>query len=406
MRVLMVAPTPVFTPRGTPISVINRCRALTALGHTVDLVTYPIGENVEMRGLRYLRAPNILGIRSVKIGPSAAKAPLDALVFVRTVVQLMRRRYDVIHTHEEAGAFGWLLRRPARALHVYDMHNDLATVMMNYGFSAHHPLTRLAAWLELRSLRSARAAIVVIPDLATEMARKAPGVSVHLIENVSLDRPADPALTARLAREWRGNSNRPLVVYTGTLEPYQGLPLLVEAMAHVSPSPDGTKPRLVVVGGREDQIAELKRLAAAPGTPADIVYTGMRPPGEMPSCMAAADVLVSPRSSGDNTPLKIFAYMRSGRPIVATRIRSHTQVLDDSTAMLVEPDPHSIAAGIDRVIADPGRARSLGAASARCAEQRYSPRVFIERTAAAYAALGAPLPGQALIDEIAASLGS
>jgi len=77
---LMIAPQPVFSPRGTPISVVNRCRALSALGHTVDLVTYPLGENVEIDGVRWLRAPRIPGIRSVKIGPSAAKLPLDAAV--------------------------------------------------------------------------------------------------------------------------------------------------------------------------------------------------------------------------------------------------------------------------------------------------------------------------------------
>jgi glycosyltransferase involved in cell wall biosynthesis len=392
MRVLMIAPTPVFTPRGTPISVVNRCRALTALGHTVDLVTYPIGENVEMHGLRYLRGPRVPGIRSMKIGPSAAKVPMDALVFIRGIVRMLSHRYDVVHTHEEAGALGWVMHRLVGATHIYDMHNDLATVMMNYGFSEHHPLTRLAGWLELRSLRSARAAIVVIPDLAEEMRRRAPGVSVHLIENVPVDAPPDEVLTARLRAEWRGEGRRPLIVYTGTLEPYQGMPLLIEAMAFVTPLPDGTEPRLVVVGGRQEQIAELRELASRHGAAARVLFAGMRPPADMPACLAAADVLVSPRSSGGNTPLKIFAYMHSGRPVVATRIRSHTQVLDDGTAVLVEPDARSLAAGIDSVLADPARARAVGEAAARRAEERYSRRAFIEKTAAAYAAAGAAMP--------------
>jgi glycosyltransferase involved in cell wall biosynthesis len=403
MRVLMIAPTPVFTPRGTPISVVNRCRALTALGHSIDLVTYPIGEDVEMPGLHYLRGPKVPGIRSMKIGPSAAKVPMDTLVLLRSLFRLWGHRYDVIHTHEEAGVFGWLLHRAARAAHVYDMHNDLATVMMNYGFSARHPLTRLAGWLELRSLRSAKAAIVVIPDLAEEMERRAPGVSIHLIENVPLEGPPDAAFAARLAAEWRSGGTSPLIVYTGTLEPYQGMPLLIEAVAHVHDTPGGP-PRLVVVGGRDEQIAELRRLAEDCGVAASIVFTGVRPPAEIPACLAAADVLVSPRSSGGNTPLKIFAYMRSGRPIVATRIRSHTQVLDDATAVLVEPDARGIAAGIDQVLADPDRARSVGQAAARRADERYSPRVYVEKTAAAYAAIGAAVPPPEQISGVAGML--
>ena len=51
MHILMIAPEPFFEPRGTPFSEFHRLRALTTLGHTVDLVTYPFGRDVDMRGL-------------------------------------------------------------------------------------------------------------------------------------------------------------------------------------------------------------------------------------------------------------------------------------------------------------------------------------------------------------------
>jgi glycosyltransferase involved in cell wall biosynthesis len=63
-------------------------------------------------------------------------------------------------------------------------------------------------------------------------------------------------------------------------------------------------------------------------------YTGM------------ASVLVSPRSAGTNTPLKVYEQLASGVPLVATRIYSHTQVLDDDVAFLVEPDASGMAEGI------------------------------------------------------------
>jgi glycosyltransferase involved in cell wall biosynthesis len=69
-----------------------------------------------------------------------------------------------------------------------------------------------------------------------------------------------------------------------------------------------------------------------------VVLTGQRPAEEIPAYLDAATLLVSPRSTGTNTPLKIYQYLRSGRPIVATNLRTHTQVLAEDTAFLAEPD--------------------------------------------------------------------
>ena len=75
----MIAPEPFFEPRGTPFSEFHRIRALTALGHHVDLVTYPFGQDVALPGLRVFRSLRPPLVHRVKIGPSLAKIPLDAL---------------------------------------------------------------------------------------------------------------------------------------------------------------------------------------------------------------------------------------------------------------------------------------------------------------------------------------
>jgi glycosyltransferase involved in cell wall biosynthesis len=393
----MVSPHPVYSPRGTPIAVLNRCRALAALGHQVDLVTYPIGEDVPVPGLRYLRAPGLPGLRSVRVGPSLAKIPLNISVFVWTCVQLLRRRYDVIHTHEEAGAFGWLLAPLARIPHVYDMGNDLAVVLSNYGFSPRHPLVRLGAWLERRMVRSASVTLVHFPELAERVAEYAPGRACQLVFNIPIEPPADPKTVRGLRRAWSPDG-APLVVYTGTLEVYQGLPLLLDAVCRTRSA------RLVVVGGRPEQVAALRRLKAAADLGGRLRFTGTLPPDVLPSCLAAADVLISTRSSGTNTPLKLFSYLASGKPIVATRIRSHTQVLDESVAVLVEPEPAAIAAGIERLLGDAAGARRLGLAAAALARERYGVAAFLESTARGYLHLGAPPPARRDLEAMARRL--
>ena len=94
-------------------------------------------------------------------------------------------------------------------------------------------------------------------------------------------------------------------------------------------------------------------------------------------------MLVSPRSTGTNTPLKIYQYLRSGRPIVATRLLTHTQVLSDDTAFLAEPTPDGFAQAILAALGDPARAAAVGARAKEVAATRYSDEAFVAKTRAA-----------------------
>jgi hypothetical protein len=92
----MIAPEPFFEPRGTPFSEFHRIRALTDLGHTVDLVTYPFGADVAMPGLRVFRCLRPPFIRGIGIGPSFAKVPLDLALTLTAIRRAMSTRYDVV----------------------------------------------------------------------------------------------------------------------------------------------------------------------------------------------------------------------------------------------------------------------------------------------------------------------
>ena len=125
----------------------------------------------------------------------------------------------------------------------------------------------------------------------------------------------------------------------------------------------------MLAGGRPDQIEAARRQAAAAGIGPATIFAGQRPAEEIPAYLDAADVLVSPRSLGTNTPLKIYQYLRSGRPIVATRLLTHTQVLDDDVAFLTEATPEGFACR------DPRGDRAIPSARAPSARARcISPR--------------------------------
>ena len=132
-----------------------------------------------------------------------------------------------------------------------------------------------------------------------------------------------------------------IVLYTGNFQTYQGIPLLLEAAARVK-----EKSVFLLVGGSKAEIDEMKQKAARLSIEDKIIFTGTVAPSEVSIYISLSDVLVSPRISGTNTPLKIYSMMKSGKPLVATCLRTHTQVLNEKNSILVEPDPDSLAEGI------------------------------------------------------------
>lgn len=379
MRILMIAPEPFFSPRGTPISIYHRLKALSRLGIHTDLVTYHLGRDPAIEGVRIFRIPRLPLIRRIKVGPSYLKPFLDAAVFIKALTMLASGRYEAIHAHEE-GAY---LALPLASLFglrlLYDMHSSLPQQLANYGFSRKPWLRLLFARMERSVLRRAHTVITICPDLQNHVAREGASEKSFLIENTSVEPP--PKDIGRLTQELRrrlGLDGRPVVVYTGTFEKNQGLELLIQGAGEVFA--EFPRTAYLFVGGRQDQIDRLRRLARQHGGEDHFFFPGTRPLEEIPVYLAVADVLVSPRSQGTNTPLKIYSYLAAAKPIVATDLETHRQVLNDRVARLVPPTAEGLAEGIGELLRDPERARGLARAAGELVRQRYSYRSYVDKT--------------------------
>jgi glycosyltransferase involved in cell wall biosynthesis len=181
--------------------------------------------------------------------------------------------------------------------------------------------------------------------------------------------------------------------YAGHLYPWKGADLVIEAVAAL-PEVQG-----VIVGGHEGEpdLARLKAFAVELNCASRVTFTGLIPPPQVAATLMQADVLVLPNrasaiSNEFTSPLKLFEYMASGRPIVASDLPSLREVLrDGENALLVQPgNPQALVAAIARIKDD-------AALGARLAERaRDDVREFTwsrraERLAALFAAVtGAP----------------
>jgi hypothetical protein len=115
MRILVVAPQPFYQERGTPIATRLLLEALQAAGHSVDVLTYHVGEDPKLAGVRVFRAPAVPFVHDVPIGFSLRKLVCDLALLWRLITLTRRYRYDVLHAVEEAVFLSLLVRAFAGA---------------------------------------------------------------------------------------------------------------------------------------------------------------------------------------------------------------------------------------------------------------------------------------------------
>jgi glycosyltransferase involved in cell wall biosynthesis len=274
-----------------------------------------------------------------------------------------------------------------RVPHLYDMHSSLPQQLTNFAFSRSRLMTAAFRALERFMIRRSRVVVVICPSLQETVRAVDPSARTVLIENAPGSAEQRATLDdARAVRESLDlDCSTPIILYTGTFEAYQGLELLLDAMVLVKRQrPDV---RLVLAGGNRQQVVAARTRASAAAIDDVVIFAGERPAREIPAFLLASDVLVSPRSRGTNTPLKIYQYLRAGKPIVATRLLTHTQVLGDETAILTDANPPAFAAGILDAVTDRDRAEAIGRRAAHLAATKYSYEAYLEKTRAACDAL-------------------
>lgn len=384
----MIAPQPFYSPRGTPFSVYYRTLITSEQDVKVDLLTYGEGQDVAIDGVRIIRIPRFGWLGDVKVGPSPLKLFLDVFIVLWTVALLLRRRYDFIHAHEEAVFFCALLKPVFRFKLVYDMHSSLPQQLTNFAFTKSKLLIALFDRLERASLRASDAVITICPDLADYALGLLDDKGKHfLIENSVFEQvklaggPGGAPLQGAKSEDTDPPvalpEGRPLVVYAGTLEPYQGIDLLLRAFAEVRR--ECPEAFLIVAGGNPAQVEAYTALARDLRLEADCRFTGRVPQHVAKWLCASATVQVSPRVQGTNTPLKVYEQLASGIPLVATDIYSHRQVLDERVAFLTEPEPTAFARGILAALTQGQERTKRIEAAKRLYAEKYSREVYVAK---------------------------
>ena len=264
------------------------------------------------------------------------------------------------------------------------MHSSLPQQLSNFNFTRLKILIKTFTWLENKSLAASDAIITICPDLYNYVESVLPGNDKNfLIENSIFE----PVRLANASAANSANEQSPpvtipasftcRVVYAGTLESYQGIDILVQSIPYVIKH--NKHIGFIIVGGTEEQVNKYKQMSEHYGAKRHVIFTGRVSQAQARAYTEQATVLVSPRSSGTNTPLKIYEQLASGTPLVATSIYSHTQVLTSDVAFLVKPDPTDMANGILQAIDPSGESQRKAENAKKLYNSHYSRKAYVTK---------------------------
>ncbi len=320
-RVLMIAPTSFFADYGCHVRILEEARILQQLGHSVTIVTYRNGQDVP--GIHIERTLPIPWRKGYEVGASRHKIAFDALLGLKTLQLLARRRFDVIHAHLHEGALiGVVLGRFLRLPVVFDFQGSLTAEMMDHRFLRHDSYFS-SALLRLETMIDRSSAMVLTSSVhARQLLLDKFGCRPDRVQalpdcvNTEVFCPStkyDPGELAALRQQLGIPAERRLIVYLGLLAEYQGVGLLLDAMRElVNRRQDA---HLLLMGF--PNVLQYRQRAIDLGIGDRVTLTGRVPYGEAPAHLALGQVAAAPKMSLTEGAGKLLNYMAVGLPVVA-----------------------------------------------------------------------------------------
>jgi len=362
--VAMVAACPFPANHGTPAAIREMSETLAAIGHSIHVVTYPLAEEIPVRGVAIHRVRHVGKNREIMVGPSYRRLLFDAFMVPELCRLIRKKKIDVIHAHNYEGALiGYAAKKITSRPLIYNAINTMISELPSYGFiRPRAAAVGLARALDFFVPRMADFIIADTAELKTFILSK--GVPPERVEvvpsgvNVEMFEGGDGSRI----REKLNIGRRPLVIYTGTFDRFQGVDYLLRGFEAVHrESPDAV---LLLLGSTVNprHAEEYRQMADGLGIGNSLIIEN----GSidvLPGYLAAADVAVVPRPSSPGIPTKLLNYMAAGKAIVSFE-GSACGLKHMVNALLVEGDDwEKLGQAMLRLIRDKTLAARIGAAA-------------------------------------------
>lgn len=335
MKIVYLANIRLPTEKAHGAQIMETCESLARAGHEVDLVVTNRATPITGDSFAYYGVKPIFRIVRVRVADTLRFGRFgflfEMLTFARGCLSIVRRSgCDIVYGRDEM-VLAYVGKRFAAPL-VWETHTGAQNRWARYLLKRATLIIAITKGLEDFYVRlgAPQEKIIVAPD------------------GVDLEQFAQPE-SGEVAKARLGlPSGKKIAMYIGRLDGWKGSATLLEASNLLPPDI-----LVAVIGGESAQVEDFKRKYPR------VMFLGHRPYREIAGNQAAADVLILPNTGRDviserfTSPLKLFTYMASGKPIVSSDLPSIREVLDDTGAYFVEPDnAGALAEGIEAALHD------------------------------------------------------
>jgi glycosyltransferase involved in cell wall biosynthesis len=330
----------------------------------VRLLAYPsgLGQLPEDMDVHRIRA--LPGLTQTEPGPSWHKPFLDLLLAAALLRMVRQWEPDLMHAHNFEGLLvAQYVRRCTGVPVIYHVHNAMGLELHTYFRS------RLGRWVGgvvgrwVDAHLTHRASYCILLNEAAVGYFRQWSVERWRVVPPGIDFEPGDALLAR-----RHLGGGPLVLYSGNLDRYQDLDLLLRAFRLVLVS----CPEARLVFSTNSQPGPLQARARALGLGPQTVFTFAPDFRTARDLLAAADVAVCPRTVCLGFPIKLLNYMAAGRAIVASAGSACGLHHLDNGWVVDDGDVEAMGAAIAELLHDQALARRLGERARETAENEYT----------------------------------
>lgn len=356
MKIAYIANIRLPTEKAHGLQIMKTCEAFTAAGNDVELFVTDRATPIEEDAFTFYGVKTKFPILRLHVPNTVDFGRIgfwfETFMFARASLHLVREKsYDILYGRDEI-VLAHLGERTTTRI-VWETHTG-----------ANNHCTRFLL---------KRAALVVaitqgLKDFYVGLGAEREKIVVahDAVDLADFEHPE----TQREARERLGlPQNKKVALYIGRLDGWKGSATFLEASTLLR------ERTFAVIGGEKEQVDSLR--VRYPG----VQFLGYRPYRQIADNQAAADVLVLPNTGRDaisarfTSPLKLFTYMASGKPLVASDLPSIREVVDERSAYLVRPDdPRALADGIATAFEDPAAPAKAARAREKVALYTWSER--------------------------------